>query len=167
MIRGCFLSFLCLLIPHITNGQQLTPGQRIRVTLGNSVTHSGIFDSVGQDGVWFRTTRQRSAAIPRDRIHVIEQSQDRKPALAKGLGYGALAGALVGGALWLAFINGDPYEEMKGEWAAVFLASGAVGGALAGAGVSVILASDRWVVVPRDQWATGISSWQLGLRLTP
>jgi hypothetical protein len=122
---------------------------------------------VSQNRIWLHSTPQPSAAISLDRVQVLERSEGRKPDWSKGLAFGALGGAIVGGALWLAFISGDYDDGTKGLFAGVLVGSGAVGGALAGMGLSVILARDRWVVVPRDQWAVGPPAWQLGLRFVP
>ena len=127
----------------------------------------GVVDSLNQDRIWLRPAGQSATPIPLTQVKRMELSQGRKPALGKGLVFGALSGAAVGGALWLAFISGDPYDENKVLWAAVFLGSGVAGGALAGAGLSLILARDRWEVVPRERWAVGRAAWQLGLRLVP
>jgi hypothetical protein len=148
--------------------QRVTPGQPARVTLTDSSTRLGVLDSVTRGEVWFHSDLQPPAPIPSARIQRLELRQHRKPDVGKGIAYGALAGVVVGGALWLAFINSDEFEEEKGRWAAVFLGSGAAGGALAGAGLSLILARDRWTTVPRDQWALAPpAAWYLGLRFSP
>ena len=166
--RWCLPSVLStLLAANVAVGQHITSGQRVRVTLTDSSTKIGIADSVSQAQVWLRSTPQPSAAIPLDRVQVLERSEGRKPAWSKGLAFGALGGAVVGGALWLAFISGDYDDGSKGIFAGVLLGSGAVGGALAGMGLSLILARDRWVVVPRDRWAVGPPEWRLGLRFVP
>jgi hypothetical protein len=168
MTRWCLVSVLsALLAAPVAAGQDVTSGRRVRVTLTDSSAKVGIVDSVSQDRVWLRSSPQHSAAIPLDRVQLLERSEGRKPAWSKGLAFGALGGAIVGGALWLAFISGDNDDGTKGLWAGVFLGSGAVGGALAGMGLSEILARDRWVVVPRERWAVGPQVWRLGLRLVP
>jgi hypothetical protein len=87
--------------------------------------------------------------------------------LVEGTCFGALGGPIVGGALWLAFISGDYDDGTKGIFAGVLLGSGAVGGALAGMGLSVILVRDRWILLPRDRGAIRPPAWRLGLRLVP
>jgi hypothetical protein len=168
MSRWCLLSVLStLLAAQVAASQQVASGQRVRVTLTDSSAKVAVVDSVSQDQVWLRSTAQSSAAIPLNRVQRLERSEGRKPAWSKGLAFGALGGAIVGGALWLAFISGDYDDGTKGIFAGVLLGSGAVGGALAGMGLSVILARDRWVVVPRDRWAVRPHAWQLGLRFVP
>ena len=168
MSRWALLSCLSMLFTiQPAAGQRIAPGQRARVTLTDNSTRLGVIDSVGRDEIWLRPELQPAAPIPRGQVQRLELWRDRKPEVGKGIAYGAVGGALVGGALWLAFINGDEFEEMKGLWAAVFLGSGAVGGALVGAGVSLILARDKWIAVPRDRWAVARTAWHLGLRFSP
>jgi hypothetical protein len=168
MSRWCLLSVLStLLVAQVTASQQIASGQRVRVTLTDSPAKVGVVDSVSRDQIWLRSTAQSSGAIPLDRVQRLERSEGREPAWSKGLAFGALGGALVGGALWLAFISGDYDDGTKGIFAGVLVSSGAVGGALAGMGLSVILARDRWVVVPLDRWGVGPPVWQLGLRFVP
>jgi hypothetical protein len=150
--------------PQVAGGQDLTPGQRVRLTLTGDSTRTGIFDSASQEQVWLRS--ESAGRIPFSGVQRVELSRGRQPAWKKGLACGALAGTVVGGALWLAFINGDQEEdEIKEIFAAVLLGSGAVGGALAGAGLSLILARDRWEVVPRERWTIRLPTWQVGVRL--
>jgi hypothetical protein len=169
MTRLCLLSGVStLLAAQVAAGQHIASGHRVRLTLSDSSARAGVVDSVNQDHIWLRSTPQPSAGIPLDRVQVLERSEGRKPAWSKGLAYGALGGAIVGGALWLAFISGDQEEEdTKAIFAGVLIGSGAVGGALAGMGLSAVLARDRWVVVPQDRWTVGSVVWQLGLRLVP
>lgn len=168
MTKWCLLPLLgTVLATQVAAGQRIMSGQRVRVTLTSDSIRMGVVDSLNQDRIWLGPARQSATPIPLTQVQRMELSLGRKPAWGKGLALGALSGAAVGGALWLAFISGDPYDENKGLWAAVFLGSGVVGGALAGAGLSLILARDRWEVVPRDRWAVGPAAWQLGLRLVP
>jgi hypothetical protein len=168
MPRWALLSGLSMLFTfQPAMGQRIAPGQRARVTLSDSSTRVGVIDSVSPDEVWLRPELQPAGPVPLDRVHRVELWRDRKPEIGRGIAYGALAGAVLGGALWLAFINGDEFEEMKGMWAAVFLGTGAAGGAVAGAGLSLMLARDKWVAVPREQWAVARTVWHLGLRFSP
>jgi hypothetical protein len=157
-------ALIALMAPHVAAGQHITSGQRVRLTLADSSARIGVVDSVNRDRIWLRSTPYPSV-VALDRVQVMERSERRKPALSKGLAYGALGGAIVGGALWLAFISGDYDDGSKGLFAGVLIGSGAVGGALAGMGLSLALARDRWVVVPRDRWAARPPAWQLGFRL--
>jgi hypothetical protein len=167
MTKWCLPLLGTVLATQVAAGQRIMSGQRVRMTLTSDSIRTGVVDSLNQDRIWLRPARQSATPIPLSQVQRMELSQGRKPALGKGLAFGALSGAAVGGALWLAFISGDPYDENKGLWAAVFLGSGVVGGALAGAGLSLILARDRWEVVPRDRWAVGPAAWQLGFQLVP
>ncbi len=169
MLRWVLLSFFAtLLAVQMVAGQRITPGQPARVTLTDSSARLGLVDSVSQDQIWFRSDSESALSIPLARVQRMVLRQDRNPQWKKGLGYGALGGAVVGGALWLAFISGDQEEsDIKQIFAGILVGSGAVGGALAGAGLSLILARDRWVVVPRDQWAVAQPVWYLGLRFSP
>jgi hypothetical protein len=168
MFARSLLSLIGTLIAvPMAAGQHLTPGQHARVTLTDSSARIGVVDSVSRDAIWLRSNLKPAVPIAFNQIQRLELRQDRKADVGKGIAYGALAGAVVGGALWLAFINGDEGEEDKGLWAAVFLGSGTAGGTLAGAGISVILARDRWITVPRDQWVAGPPAWYLGLRFSP
>lgn len=169
MLRCVLASFLAtLLAVQMAAGQRIIPGQPARVTLTDSSARLGVVDSVSQDQVWFRSDSGAASSIRLDRVQRMELRQDRKPELGKGIAYGGLGGAVVGGVLWLAFISGDQEEaDIKQIFAAILVGSGAVGGALAGAGLSLILARDRWVVVPQDQWAAAEPVWYLGLRFSP
>ncbi len=153
-----------MLVSQSASPQTVSPGQRVRLTSTTDSILTGVVDSVRGNQIWLHSTPPHSPPVQLDYVRILELSQGGKAALGDGLAYGALGGAIVGGALWLAFINGDPYEEMKGMWAAVFVGSGAVGGAVAGMGLSLALARERWKIVPRDQWA---ARWLLGLRFFP
>ncbi len=167
MPKWCLLPLLSVLATQVATGQRVMSGQRVRMTLTSDSVQMGVVDSLNRDRIWLRPAGESATSVPLTQVQRMELSQGRKADLGKGLALGALTGAAVGGALWLAFISGDFDDGNKGMWAAVFLGSGVVGGALAGAGLSLILARDRWEVVPRDRWAVGPAVWRLGLRLAP
>jgi hypothetical protein len=135
---------------------RLASGQRVRVTLSPDSVVTGVFSSLGQDQVWLR-----SSSIPVERVQLIELSQGRKPAWIKGLAYGALGGAVVGGLLY-ATITDEYMKDDSNIWIPVFIGAGIAGGALIGGGLSLILARERWSVVPREEWATVGSRWRIG-----
>jgi hypothetical protein len=146
---------------QLATGQVLAPGQRVRITTESTLT--GRVDSVSRDRIWLSPSP--AEPIPLDRIRKVELSRGRKPALGKAAAYGALAGAVVGGVLWAAFIAGDEYsEDPKELFALALIGGGAAGGALAGMGLSLTLARERWEIVPRDDWVRRSAQWRLGFR---
>ncbi|MFN0179587.1 MAG: hypothetical protein ACKVZ0_12385 [Gemmatimonadales bacterium] len=164
-MRAALISLLiaALTAPPLL-GQGISPGRRLRFSANaDSVPRVGIVDSISHGRIWLRPALGAPHVVELAGLRTVEISQGRRPALGKGLAFGALGGVAVGGALWLALVSGDPYEEYKNLLAAVYLGSGAVGGALAGAGVSLILARDRWQSIPRGQWPAVSAWWKVGL----
>ncbi|MFC1639855.1 hypothetical protein ACFL3B_03715 [Gemmatimonadota bacterium] len=131
---------------------QIRPGQRISIR--SSVTRpdriEGIYVGTSGDTLYARTLgRGRSVAIPLESVTRIERWARQSNVVS-----GALYGALVGGGVGfvaVASLSGTIVEPSAGQSvgiAVLFVAIGAVPGAIAGA---LIKSGDRWEEIPLDR----------------
>ncbi len=129
----------------------VTVGARVRVTAPtlDLDRHDGIVRAMDGDTLVVDGLRASLASITRLDVH---RGRGGHPVT------GAVVGAAVLGAVWVALVNGicDPWGNSPncsittGGFVAL-AAAGAAGGALIGAGIGALIKSDRWEVVPLDQ----------------
>jgi hypothetical protein len=144
--------FVCACIPHLAAAQELSSGQRIRVTAPEVplVRQPGQLLSFDRQALTLAADSQRWV-VPRHLITELEASRGRKGHAVTGLLVGAGVGVVAG----LIAIEGGSSNMCTGSgsyakncWAVM---AGSVGiGALVGGVTGAFIRTERWAVVAPD-----------------
>jgi len=154
----CFLlSLLCNVLVSPAAGQEVEPGQRVRVTAADLTNGRLVAEVVRVDGDSLVLRRDGAIrALPRSSIEAIE--------MASGSHRHTLRGALVGGVTTGIVLGQDMLRTPGqcsgsgnyGQLCALFLAGAMAGGAVAGAIIGTAVRHDDWVSLSLDTSHAGL-----------
>ena len=153
-LTGLLLSVSALSAQSVTS-IFVRPGERVRVTTREhtpmGATRVGVLHEARRDSVTVDFTSGGRETLPLDRLARLEVSDGRGSYAARGMGYGALTGALAGAAIGLARADGGDEYFPPAAVAAVTGVVGALAGAVAGGVLGAMGRRERWTPVLLEQ----------------